>query len=68
MQYVLVENMEFSLQPDFIISDYEWAAMNSDKNAFTHPHHAGCYFHLSKIWWQILQTPLTSRYGLDPVR
>lgn len=58
--------MNINLDPDFIITDFELAAIRACKSAFPNAKHKCCYFHLSQnIWKHIQKEGLSKKYISD---
>ena len=62
----LAEELGISLNPEFILIDFEIAAINAIKAIFPNTKLKGCFFHLCQsIYRKIQKNGLTRRYGTD---
>jgi hypothetical protein len=61
----IAEN-EFNLNPQFILTDFEQAAINTIKCEYPDTNCIGCLFHLGQsVWCQIQANYISKRYGED---
>lgn len=57
---------DIELKPDFVITDFEMAAINAVKFEFPGVQNKGCFFHLGQsVYRKIQNLQLASRYGTD---
>lgn len=57
---------ELDLNPQFILTDFEQAAINASKREYPDSNCIGCLFHLGQsVWRQIQANSLSKRYGED---
>ncbi|KAL0852128.1 hypothetical protein ABMA28_000365 [Loxostege sticticalis] len=55
--------LNINLNPDFIITDFELAAIRASESAFPNAKHKCCFFHLSQnIWKHIQMEGLSKKY------
>lgn len=61
----MLQKTQFILKPDYIISDFEKAAINASQNEFR-SNNKCCFFHLSQsIWRKVQGLRLATLYGTD---
>jgi len=57
----------FVLRPDFVLTDFERAAMNAVTDVFPGAQSKGCHFHLAQIIFRKIQSlGMATRYNTDP--
>ena len=65
-----LKNLEPSLNPDSIMTDFERAAMNAFNSSFPSSNQRGCFFHFSQCIWRKIQSSecheIQKRYNDDP--
>ena len=62
----MVDRKDIELKPDFVITDFEMAAINAVKSEFPGVQNKGCFFHLGQsVYRKIQNLQLASRYGTD---
>ena len=62
----MADREDIELKPDFVITDFEMAAINAVKSEFPGVQNKGCFFHLGQsVYRKIQSLQLASRYGTD---
>ncbi|CAB4373540.1 unnamed protein product [Rhizophagus irregularis] len=62
----LSEAADVILNPSFIITDFEQAAINASQAEFPRSHHKACFFHMCQNMWRKIQASgLAIEYGTD---
>jgi hypothetical protein len=65
-----IKNLEPSLNPDSIMTDFEKAAINAFTSSFPSSNQRGCFFHFTQCIWRKIQTPecseIRKKYIDDP--
>jgi hypothetical protein len=65
-----IKNLEPSLNPDSIMTDFEKAAINAFTSSFPSSNQRGCFFHFTQCIWRKIQTPecseIREKYIDDP--
>lgn len=60
------DELSLDLKPDFVLTDFEKAAINAVNSEFPSAQNKGCHFHLAQsVYRQIQRNNLTSKYGND---